>query len=284
MSNRKPPSQDALVNIHILRQECLKYTEKGKLRTNKVAARFDVDLTGWRYLRPGELEEATTTVKSQFGSRIDVEIFFRSQHDEWAGQWNRSSRTILLDAPSGDLKAIPTLPVFRTRMNSLLGTCWHECQHVGQDFLKFIRGLKEHAGLPSRDLRQPGITPHGTPDLEHIKQEDPRKYRKMLVRDKTKRIDHPLRDIEFYTNLGNDTRELRNSLEKVPPKRRHDFFKSWVGLAPKYDPWKDEPPRPLGSQTPPLQSARMLMLRDKAPEKWKKLVSELWKAVHDLVE
>lgn len=264
-TEKSPAVREALINTHLLRQECLKYTSEGKRRANKVETRVPMDVTGWKYLRPDEQAEAQETIRAVWPRGIEVKMDFRNQHDEYVGLWTGSG--IQLDAPAGDKLSVPTLALFTTRLNALLDTCWHECQHAGQDMLKVIRKLNEPAGLPSRELRQPGVTPWGGPDLTT---RDPRK---MKIREIKKKVPHYLRDIEFHTNLGNDTKALRRTLQKVPPKLRHKFFKNWVGLEKGLD----------VSDSGILTNYRLLKLRDEAPEKWEKLVAELWKAVHDLM-
>ena len=225
-------------------------------------------MSGWKYLRPDEHEKAKEVIEKGIGRRIEVVIYFRSQHDEWSGLWSYFERTISLDAPHGDMKTIPLLPVFRERMRSLLASCWHECQHVGQDLLQGIRGLKEPAGLPSREIRQPGVSPSGLPD---VKMKD---RSKLNVRNFVKkRVEHPLRDVEFFPNLSSDLRILRRDLEEISVRGRDAFFKQWVGVS------EQEVPSRYQSHS----TNRLRTLRDKAPDTWKKVVAELWKAVSDLI-
>ena len=42
----------ALIDLHRVRQECLKYTDKGKAYKSKAQRKFPVDITGWKYVQP----------------------------------------------------------------------------------------------------------------------------------------------------------------------------------------------------------------------------------------
>ena len=45
----------SIVELHLVRRECLKYTTKAKRYTTKASTTFPVDLTGWKYLRGSPL-------------------------------------------------------------------------------------------------------------------------------------------------------------------------------------------------------------------------------------
>jgi hypothetical protein len=287
----KPPAPEKIVELQMLKNECGKYTDAPKKRANKVEERFPIDVRGWKYLTPAEVAAEQAL---DHGTQIKVIVYFRSQHDEWAGLWSADRRTILLDAPAGDHTAVPTVEIFRTRINNILGTTYHETQHLGQSLLKSIRGLKEEAGLPSRSVRIPGVNPHGTPQKVI---DDRREFMKEKARWKKwpdARVPHALRDVEYHTNLQEDVRALREGLAKMPPTLRRLFFRFFVGeiqdrnviteaLSKIPGTRRTSPTDPRSgpvSWQPPSASARMWKLHDEAPEKWKLLVRELAKSVH----
>ncbi len=252
----KTISSRRITELALMRRECLKYTSKGNIRANKVEARFDVDLTGWRYLTDEEQARVPAILEEERFKEIDVLVLFRGQHDDWAGVWHLNKRQIELDIPGAALlKNTPTLDTFQTRLRSLLGTTWHEIQHVGQDLLRMIRKLPEDAGLPSRDIRDPNVYPGGIPrDAKPLRKKD-------------QRVEHHLRDVELYTNLGNDTRDLEIALEKITVPDRRAFFAYFVG----------ENQADTRFEKLAGHSIRMWKLRRDAPDKWRKVVSELAK-------
>lgn len=255
-----PPKR--LVALNLLRSECLKYgAVKPNKRSQRVEGRVDIDVTGWKYLTATEVETAPQLLEDASFDRVSCVMYFRAQHDEWNGNWDRLARRVSLDAPSGDSTTTPSIETFRKNMRSLLGTVWHEVQHVGQDLLKVIRTLPEAAGLPSRSLRDETRTPGGQPS-------DPKLIKKRV----DNRAPHHMRDIEFYTNLDNDVRDFIDNLRSVPASLRSTYFKFYVGLPVAH---ADFDPDSLRYP----HSGRMWKLRDQAPAKWEKLVKELRKAV-----
>ncbi len=247
-----------IVTLTLLKNECLKYTSKGTKRSKKVEEQIPVDVTGWKYLTAEEVKNAGDLLEEAHFTHIYCVLYFRAQKDEWGGLWEGFSRRLSLNAPEGDSTSVPGLDIFRDRMRSLLGSIWHETQHVGQDLLRSLRSLKEDAGLPSHTIRNEDVTPEGRPI-------DP-KDRRIRKDDRTK---HYLRDVEFYTNLGNDTRHLLSLIPKVKDGMRREFFKYFVGDTTE------------SSKHSIHYSARMWKLKEEAPAKWAKAVAELHKAVEE---
>lgn len=257
------PSARRLVELNLLRTECLKYgATDGNQRRNKIEGRVEVDLSGWRYLTPEEQKRAPEILAEKHFNILSLTMFFAAQHAKWDGVWSEAACRIQVDAPAGDSGRIPSVASVRTNMHNLLGTVWHEVQHAGQSILRLVKSLPEIGGLPSKSLRDPAVRPTGLP-LDA----------KPLLRQRDRRIPHHLRDIEFYTNLGNDVRGFIKNLRSVPDALREDYFKFYVG-ATRGDGILMSP----GSTRFP-NSARMWQLRDEAPEKWAKAVKELRKAV-----
>lgn len=253
-----PPGdpRKVLVSLELLRRECLKYTSTAKRRVNKVVGTFSVDISGWKYLTPEEQKAGTDKMTKSGFERIHVELLFAAQHDAWSGFWSSSTRTISIDAPGGDENRIPSLALFQKNMHEMISTVWHEVQHAGHSLLLYFKDLDEIGGLPSKEIRNPNVLPSGYP------MEDKRR--------KPTRIQHHLRDVEFYTNLATDTHYLQQAIQTVTPSKREDFFRYFVGLTDQHESWM-----PADAK----HWRRMAKLRVEAPEKWAKAYSELRKSI-----
>lgn len=249
-------SASTIVEFHHLRQECLKHTREAKRRRNRVEGSTALDLTGWKYLQKGLTEEERTRVES-FGP-INLRLVFRGTSVKFDGLWEYFGRRVTIVAPAGDVKSIPTVKLFRERLHNMLGTVWHETQHVGQYVFRSIRGMKDYGGLPSARLRDPEVQASGR--RQSSKVVSPK------LSGRKRRLPHEQRDIEFYPNLGSDTLSLRKLLLGTTPLRRFDTFKAFVGERRTGD-----------------TSSRLKTLKAVAPAKWQALVRLLYKAVADLL-
>ncbi len=94
-------------------------------------------------------------------------------------------------------------------------TARHETQHLLQWAFKYLKNLKEQGGLPSKKIRDKNTDIHGRPqDITGTKNE---------------RIEHGLRDIEFYTRLQDTVSEFNNVKTNLPLSMHHVFAKAWIG-------------------------------------------------------
>lgn len=68
-------SEGTLVELNLLRRECLKYTSKAKLYRSKATKEFPVDITGWRYAdKSGPLIEAWNKRVQRENDELDARI------------------------------------------------------------------------------------------------------------------------------------------------------------------------------------------------------------------
>jgi hypothetical protein len=113
-------------------------------------------------------------------------------------------------------------------------TLQHELQHLGQDYLAILKGLHEDAGLPSKSLREKGVAPSGVPLVKvkdekgKIKEVPITQVRKTKKRDM--RIDHPRRDVEFYTDLKEALEYFIRGLDSISIPKRKTHFEEYVGI------------------------------------------------------
>src|ERR1700678_4126275 len=103
----------------------------------------------------------------------------------------------------------------------------HEMQHMMQTHLAAIKAIPDgyggvesmpYTGLPGKKYRIPGYDQSGKPLSQQ--------------KDQGERLEHDLRDIEFYTELSDNLAEFKRIVPKIPLKLRSTFFKTWVGQMP----------------------------------------------------
>lgn len=179
--------------------------------------------------------------------QIKVVLDFKG-HSSRGGVWLESKRELQVDAKH---TSPLTVKEFYEGIDWLMETARHEVQHVGQSLLGEIQGLPEIAGLPSKALRDPSVDPHGISQTTNKPQ-----------------TDHALRDIEFHTDLTDSIRQFTRLVRSVRPHDRADALRQFVGLPPKNLFVGEVPPDP-----------HFRLWKAKAPDKWKKAVSELVKAI-----
>ena len=169
-------------------------------------------------------------------------------HETRGGVWRGNARELQVDAKY-------THPVKPEWLEEgivwIRNTVRHELQHVGQDLLKKALQLKEDAGLPSKSIRSPDVTPDGYKQQEKY---DP------------KRVDHALRDVEFHTRLADEVAEFVHFIKALKPE---------IGWRPYAQDWVLY--RGVGSKVRVREF--FSKLKDKQPDKWKKAVAEFFKAV-----
>lgn len=142
-----------------------------------------------------------------------------------------------------------TVEGFRLGLTWLVETVRHEVQHVGQTLLGVIQGLTEEAGLPSRSIRDLSVDTNGNPRVEGQPQQD-----------------HALRDVESYTDLTDAVDALMRLVRRVDPRERADAVREFVAL-------------PSGRAQQITPNSHFKTWKTKAPEKWRKAVSEFVKAI-----
>jgi hypothetical protein len=139
-------------------------------------------------------------------AEIQVELDFKG-HKESVGMWLGADRLLSVDI-RGNMPA--SVKEFQGILANILQTTRHELQHVGQDVLARLKGLREDAGLPSPSLRVPS------------------------TKEQKGRKPHPLREEEFYTRLADEVEEFVSAVQGKAPAELYmgslkAVFKRWVG-------------------------------------------------------
>lgn len=188
------------------------------------------------YFGPDDIEEAVKATHWRNG--ILVELHFKP-HTSRGGVWMYSKMLLQVDAHATDASSVSS---FQQGADWIKETARHEVQHVGQDLLRFIQGMKEDAGLPGKAIREP---------------REPGNY---------KRKPHALRDVEFYTRIADEVEIFLRRVRKIPMGDRRYFVREVVGLS-----------RGLSRNTVSFFKE----LKDNEPKKWQKAVAEFFKAIEE---
>ena len=246
-SRRRHLDPEHIVELSLIRREARKYTSRAKSYKTKAATVIPVDLTGWKYLN--EVPASTLAafpdvdwpalVKSRLEdanfTSFKCILWFKA-HVRRGGQWSPGKMQMELDLWS---TSVYDLKSFQRGMRRIASVAKHECIHLGQDALRIAKGLNEDAGLPSRDLREPGVNPSGT----------------RIDSWSGKRIPHPKRDVEFYTRLSDEVLRFKEEVRSVAKPLRRKFFKDW------------------------LDRREFFTANKRNQGKWQKLVGEFWAAL-----
>jgi len=243
---RRHLKPEHLVELSLVRREARKYTSRAKSYKTKAATVIPVDLTGWKYLNEVPASEGDLNVadwQALMKTRLEAAnftsfkcILWFKAHKRRGGQWSPGRMKMELDLWS---TSVYDLKSFRRGMQRIASIAKHECIHLGQDALRIAKGLNEDAGLPSRDLREPGVNPSGT----------------RIDSWSSKRIPHPKRDVEFYTRLSDEVLRFKEEVRSVAKPLRRKFFKDW------------------------LDRRQFFTANKRNQGKWQKLVGEFWAAL-----
>lgn len=227
-------------------------------RPTQAYAQFDVPVEGKPYsaFRTMPVEEARKYMEPLLApsevlkalavkgwAEINLILDFKG-HDSRGGQWYKEKRELQIDVAYGNATS---LAEFNHGLAWIAEIARHEVQHVGQDILREIRGLREDAGLPSKSLRDPSVTPDGVHTT------------------KNQHVNHALRDVEFYTDLSDAVDSFEQYARKIALKDRAAAVRAYVGLDAK------------SAQSLFPVSKAFLVWKKGSPPKWQKAVAEFVK-------
>lgn len=185
-----------IVELNLLRRECLKYSGGGKKYLAKANKKFPVDLRGWDYVPEG-------TKFTGWPDGVDVVLDFVG-HTKSVGLWYPLRHQLIVDVVGGVTTSVRD---FRENLEDILSTVRHESQHLGQTLLDDIKGLKGLTGRPSLKLRN--VSEPGKPG--------------------SGRAPHALREEEFYTRISDEVDFfVARARKSVDPKTWKATFDDWV--------------------------------------------------------
>ena len=149
------------------------------------------------------LEEAEAKIKEKYTEKdIDKAIHDATAwkkikviadfmgHKKRGGVWKMYDLQMEVDMPH--VRSVIDIEMFNKVLWNIERTARHEIQHVGQDLLQMILGLKIPAGLPPKRVMDP--------DNVSQKNFNPRG------------IEHGLKDIEFQTDLADEIKEFNKDI------------------------------------------------------------------------
>ena len=228
-------------------------------RPSQAYVQMDVPVEGKSYstYRVMPLEEAAKYMEPLLGpdevmkalavqewTEIKLVLDFKG-HESRGGVWMPYQRELQIDVVDSDAKSVAA---FQRGMNRIAEVARHEVQHIGQDLLRVILGLREDAGLPSKNIRAPQVPSSGGKPTNE-------------------RVDHALLDVEFYTDLADAVDYFVRIIPSVPLSERRETLRYFVGLG--------------GSPRVQHNSKTFMSWRKKSLPKWKKAVSEFIKALEE---
>jgi hypothetical protein len=135
-------------------------------------------------------------------------------HKRRGGQWSWGDLTLEIDAIV-HRTALLRGSFQRTRADAHK-TLEHELRHLAQSYLGYLKGVVGKTGLPPPAIREPGVSTHGIPMSPAGKR-------------KPKQIEHPLRDIEFQTDVGNAIDAYKRLVKVVPVREHGALFDAFTG-------------------------------------------------------
>lgn len=169
-------------------------------------------------LKPNQIQEALNAIR--FG-KITCILNFRPDKEAGA-TWSFIQKTLRIYVPEHDFGAGFTADDFDNAVETIKDRVRHEVQHVGQDLLSAIRGLKHRAGGPKRGLKQ-NLEPGSISE-------------------------HALRDVEFQTVLEDNISKVKRILPTIHRDRRREYVRMWVDQDPfrrgsrAFRAWKEHAP------------------------------------------
>ena len=260
-----------LVEISLLVRELRSYTSKAKVYATSTKHVFPIDLSGWKYVRPGD----PTPTEVGFDSLTAILDFKGTQYK--GGHWSVKSRELMVEIGKGSTsryirtpEQARTVEEFRYGAAEIQRILRHELQHVGQAVLAALHGLSEDAGIPGRALRSPDYDARGRRlDSLPPPSEQPPADTKIV------RHVHSLIDTEFYTRLADEIHRFVKFSRRIPMELRREAVRVWVGAAAERTIRDPSNPDDLLSATQEFFG----MLKRHEPQKWRKAVAEFYKGI-----
>lgn len=256
-TDKMPVSQARLVNLVLLKRECLKYTSSPKLYKSKTAKKFPLDLTGWKYLRPNApIIEKTNTIIEEKNKALRKKIEeMRSWGDENL-QFQLPYTYEIVKLKDAEKYIKPLLGPDDV-MDALKERGWTEITVI-LDFAGHAKSRgtwKEYGRELTVDVRGMTMTVDGFHDafndtvrtlrheLQHVGQ-DVLQHILSLTKEvgtpaeniqvpfkptkKKPRKEHALREEEFYTRLSDEVDNFVDYAKRQPKMDLRKLFQNWI--------------------------------------------------------
>ncbi len=237
-----------------------------------------------------------------------VILYFNKEHakedtkhltnDGWLGMYNRNEEIIYIMADINSVELY--VDGFNNFLANIKQTIVHELIHKQQTQLQQKHNLSEIGGLPSNKIRTTflendindkertvkDVDPYGivTNQLLINKMPNGNFFDPNQIFSKPTRIEHPLRDVEFYTRLNDEVQTFKQKYGNASRKVKEFAFNKTIDN--KYPENYDYStlinlPAETADALPSEPSEFFKTLKEKAPGKYQKAVKEFYKAVND---
>lgn len=272
--NKNIKYQDAKIHQNgLIINQCKNYTAKPASKIlNKQIFRCPLNsISEWKYLEPLQKQygieyliqtqkwPAEIKVNCIFNKSFKSEI--KSITENWGGLWDPHLKEIFLDiSPASIYENVSfksDIDNFNESINHIKNKIRHEVQHLGQWVLKDIKSINNYPGTLGKKMRNNSVDIHGTPISKYIDTTKP------------ERIEHSLRDIEFYTRLQDSVNDFKFELSNDPKLEVLDFAKFYMGMY-------DQPNVKYKNYKP---DNFFISLKKNDSTKWKKAVKEFYKLI-----
>ncbi len=188
----------------------------------------------------------------------------------WSGMWDKRKNSFYTDnlylIANSDIKL--NSDNFKNSLLHIKEIISHELVHWKQDDFQERYDLKEKGGLPSNKIRDPLIDPWGYSDFDK----------------KNKRQQHEIRDVEFYARLRDEVQIFKQKYGNASQKIKNFALAKTVdkGYPEDYDYsiLYNLPPETFDA-LPSEPREFFKVLKEKAPDKYKKAVKEFYKAINE---
>ena len=197
-------SDETLVELSLLRREAMRYTSKAKSYKTKARTVLPVDLTGWEYVQGIPAAQIEQKLAEHNMTTFTCFMVFK-QSKRRAGQWDGRKMEMELEL-HGAQGSANTVALFKKGIRRIRNVARHECLHLGQEALRYVKGLRTDAGLPSSDLIEPG-------DVGH-------------------RLPHARRKVEFYTRLADEISKFVVEASRTTLPLRRSYMRRWLNESP----------------------------------------------------
>ena len=247
------------------------YYNDGRLPVNQVIVTSKRDFADWPYahLMTKKLTRLSTISWPIMCPQFAVYLVDKTSIPNAAGHWQASDQLPWIghmEVVIGNFLEPRTVTELDYNIKSLTETCEHELRHGIQFWLQNENDLGDIFGMPPKALRTPAHTSQG-----YAKGDE--------TLNAATKLDHPLRDIEFYTNLGEITGNMTKTLGRIAPPLRREAFKKIVGLMGSTQPGHKDYNSLYWAAT---RDPRLAQVRAKMPDKWQHYVRILYQEMQRL--
>lgn len=245
----------SVVDLELIRRECLKYTNKAKTYATKATKKFPLDIGGWQYIDWKEINAA----------RKGLSDYIQAQIDE-AEKHNLPNYDVKL--PSGRQVSKEGAKNIQKEMLELTpATLKQWAKDNGWEHIVAVLDFKGHsqrggqwnpydkelqADVRNQDPRTVKEFRHGVSEIRRVVRHEVQhlgqnllaeikalpeevaglpsdELRNLKYKPSSRAVKHELRDIEFYTDLEDAIGEFRENLRNVSKKEWKDFFRYYTG-------------------------------------------------------